>query len=241
MSNIIPVTAVPLQRADVAALQRTFAERDAVVLDGVFSPETVTTLSSDVQRAMANAGVRRDMALPTTDESVRRYRLAGRAALAAASTTIDAFYRNADVLATLAQIVGEPIVPVPYEPEEYLATQLERAGDEHGWHWDDYAYALVFVLQAAPLGAGGELELIRDVPWHKSNPRVHEYVARGPIERFGLPSGSAYLLRAATTLHRVAPLRVDARRTMVCFSYASQADLGRPIAHETLEALLGGP
>jgi hypothetical protein len=182
-------------------------------------------------------GVRRDLRLAVTGGSRRRYRLATRDLLAAHSPVFARTYRSPELLARVAAAAGEPVVPVPYQPEEFIATRLEEPGDVHGWHWDDYAYALVWVLRAPPPDAGAGVELVRDVPWDKSAPRVREHVRAGRVERFHPPAGSAYLLRANATLHRVAPLRIPAVRDMLCFSYANAIDARRAITHETLEAL----
>ena len=50
----------------------------------------------------------------------------------------------------------------------------------------------------------------------------------------------AYLIRADTTLHRVAPLEADGLREVLTFSYARAANPRLADAHETLTALIGG-
>ena len=111
------------------------------------------------------------------------------------------------------------------------------AGDTHGWHWDDYAFALVWVLEAPPAGAGGGLERIAGVPWHKGAVDVDAVLAASEPERHAVSSGSVYLLRADTAMHRVAPLLCDGRRDALCFTYASASDLERSVSHETLEQI----
>jgi hypothetical protein len=223
--------------AALPALRERFAACDVVELDGIFPSALVDALTAAVDEALGTRGVRRDVRLAATGGTRRRYRIAGRDALAATSPLIDWTYRAAETRALVATIAGEPVEPVPYAPEEFIATRLEEPGDVHDWHWDDYTYALVWVLRAPPAAAGGGVELVRHVGWDKAAPRVAEYLRAHPIERFHPRTGTAYLLRANATLHRVAPLRVAAVRDMLCFSYAASSDLQRAISHETIEAL----
>ena len=221
----------------VAALQREFAERDVVALDGVFSRALIDELTAAAGGALDANGVRRDLRVPVTGGTMRRYRIASRATLCSASAAIVRAYGSKTVVDIVAAIAGEPIHTVPYEPEEFIATRLEERGDVHGWHWDDYSYALVWVLRAPPPAAGGAVELVRNVAWDKRDPRVAEHLCTNPVERFHPRAGTAYLLRANATLHRVAPLCRAAVRDVLCFSYANAADLERAVTHETVEAL----
>lgn len=169
----------------------------------------------------------------------RRYSVATRDSLARSCPIAASLYRTPELLSLVSEIAGGPVVPVPYQPEEFIATRLERAGDTHGWHWDDYAYALVWILEAPAEAAGGALELIPGVDWCKDDPRLAHTLVSRAVERRWLPSSSVYLLRSDTTMHRVTPLRYDAVRTALCFSYASPADLHRKISHETVDRIYG--
>jgi hypothetical protein len=83
---------------------------------------------------------------------------------------------------------------------------------------------------------GGAVEYVRDTEWDKDDPQIAAYLERGPIERRQPLRGSAYLLRADTALHRVAPLvKEGALRIILCFSYASLSDLEREVSHESMQ------
>lgn len=221
----------------ITALRRAFAQRDVVALDGVFSRALIDELTAATTGTLDARGVRRDLRVAVTGDSRRRYRIAGRAALCEMGPAIPATYRSPEVMDVVAEIAGERVVPVPYEPEEFIATRLEEPGDVHDWHWDDYSYALVWVLRAPPTAAGAGVELVRNVAWNKADPRVDEHVRSNTVERFHPRGGTAYLLRANATMHRVAPLRDAGVRDVLCFSYAGAADLMRAVTHETVEAL----
>lgn len=223
------------------SLSATFAATGYVELTDAFPASLRRAVALHVAAALEEGGRRRDLRVGVTGESPRRYRLAGRGAIEAAGRTIPDLYRSPEILELLSQIVGTPVFRVPYAPEEYLATRLEHPGDTHGWHWDDYALALVWVTAAPEESAGGTLELIPEVAWNKENPRVDHHLRTHAIRCRWPAAGSVYLLRADTTLHRVTPLRRAARREMCCLSFALEADLARTITHETLEQLTPEP
>jgi hypothetical protein len=204
--------------------------------DGLIDDATFAALQAEVGAVLDAAGVRRDLTIPTTGDSPRRYTLASRAALSH-GTIVPALYRDPHVRARLSALAGESLVAVPYEPEEFVATRMQYAGDTHGWHWDDYAFALVIVLHAP--SAGGAVETIPGTVWDKRDPQVDTYVRERAIARCTPCAGQAYLIRADTTLHRVAPLERDDLREVLTFSYARAADPRMADAHETLDALIG--
>jgi hypothetical protein len=223
------------------SLATTFAATGYVELTEAFPASLRRTVALHVAAALKAGGRRRDLRVSVTGDSPRRYRLAGRGAIEAAGSTIPELYRSPELPELLSKIVGAPVFRVPYVPEEYLATRLELPGDTHGWHWDDYALALVWVTAAPEESAGGALELIPEVPWNKEDPRIDHHLRTRKIHRRCPPEGAVYLLRADTTLHRVTPLRRAARREMCCLSFALEADLARAITHETLEQLTPEP
>ena len=138
--------------AALAALRRTFAERDVVALDGAFAPELVAGLAVAAGRALDAGGVRRDLRIAATGGTARRYRIAARAALAAADPLIAHAYRSHEVRRVL-ESRRERIHAVPYEPRSSSPRGLEYPGDVHDWHWDDYSFALSGA--ASTCGGGG--------------------------------------------------------------------------------------
>jgi hypothetical protein len=205
-------------------------------------PESLRkAVARHVTAALDSGGRRRDLRIGVTGDSPRRYRLAGRTAIEAAGDSIPALYRSTKLHPLLSAVSGAPVFRVPYAPEEYVATRFEEPGDTHGWHWDDYSLALIWVTASPDEADGGTLEFIPDVAWDKHNPRVEEYVSKCRIHRRHPAPGTVYLLRADTMLHRVSPLLRRTRREILCLSFATQTDLERAITHETLEQLYGSP
>ncbi len=192
-------------------------------------------VAREVIAALDAHAVRRDVRIAVTGDSPRRYSIADRDTLAVAAPESARIYRSTELGELVAAVAGEAIDPVPYEPEEFIATRLHRAGDTHGWHWDDYGYALVWVLQAPHPAGGGVLEYLTNVPWNKHDPRIEERLLERQPQRAELAAGIVYLLRTDTTLHRVTPLACEGVRDVACFSYAARRTLGRAVSHETLD------
>jgi len=222
----------------IAEFRERFAHDGFVDLTAAIPGDVRERVGREVTAALDAHAERRDVSIAATGATPRKYRIVGRDMLAATCPASASFYRSEPLLALLSDVVGEAVVPVPYEPEELIATRLEAAGDTHGWHWDDYGFALVWVLRAPPAADGAALEFITGVPWCKTEPRVDAILAERVPVRAHVASGTVYLLRTDTTLHRVTPLRRDAQRDALCFSYAAADDVARHVSHETLEAIL---
>lgn len=114
---------------------------------------------------------------------------------------------------------------------------MTQAGDSHGWHWDDYTYSMVWVVDApADPADGGGLEFVPNTTWDKDQPRIDWHLSNNEILSGPVAPGMAYLLRADTALHRVAPLRREGLvRTVLVYTYGSLDDLTREVTHETME------
>ncbi|HEY5350398.1 MAG TPA: hypothetical protein VIJ64_11710 [Candidatus Lustribacter sp.] len=225
----------------IAALRTAFARDAFVDVTAAIPREWRARVSAEVTSALDAHAVRRDVRIAVTGESPRRYRIVGRDTLTAICPLAAEIYRSETLLALVGEIAGEPVAPVPHVPEELIATRLEAAGDTHGWHWDDYGFALVWVLRAPSPADGAALELVPDVAWNKSAPRIEAILGEREPVREHVRAGTVYLLRADTTLHRVAPLRRDVLRDALCFSYAAVSALQREVSHETLDAILSEP
>jgi hypothetical protein len=172
----------------IAALRAAFARDAFVDVTAAIPPEWRARVGAEVTAALDAHAVRRDVRIAVTGESPRRYRVVGRDTLAATCPLAAEVYRTETLLALVGAIAGEPVAPVPHVPEELIATRLETAGDTHGWHWDDYGFALVWVLRAPPPTDGAALELIPNVPWNKSAPRLEAILGEREPARAGVPT-----------------------------------------------------
>lgn len=146
-------------------------------------------------------------------------------------------YESAAFRGALGKVAGEPVLPCPYEPEHYVITHLERPGDTHGWHWDDYSFGVIFVVDCPPVEAGGFVQTVPNTAWSKEDARVYQQIIAHPIRSYALRPGDLYILRTDTTMHRVHPVEPGATRTIINMAYAAERDLRKPTSHETMEEL----
>lgn len=226
--------------AAIPSLRAQFRDEAYVELDDLIPPSLRALLRAETTALLDAHARRRDLRIAATGQTPRRYALLSYEAIMRHGTLAPAIYASPALQAFLGAIAAASVVPVPYAPERIIATRLERAGDSHGWHWDDYPYALVWVLRAPPPAAGGGVEFVPGTVWDKRDPQVARYLRERPVVRRSPRPGVAYLLRADTTLHRVAPLAESGLREVLTFSYADADDARRDVTHETLEALLAG-
>lgn len=182
------------------------------------------------------AGVRRDLVLAETSFTPRRMVNVTRGRIVEQGSVIPQVYESEVLLETLALVVGQPVHRCPYEPEQFVITRLERSGDTHGWYWDDYSFALVWVAECPSAADGGFVEYVPDTVWDKQYPAVDQLVRERDVRRLEVGEGEVYLMLSKTTLHRVHPVRTG-RRTIVNMAYAGADELCAQITHETMDEL----
>jgi hypothetical protein len=218
-------------------LRSAFKRDEYVELRRFMPPSLFDAVKRDVDYLLDTRGKRRDLLIPSTGNTPRKYTNVGRNDVKDCSLYIPQIYHSEALRKFLSAIVDEPLWSVPFLPEEYLISRLHRKGDEHGWHWDDYGYALVWAFRMPPDEGGGSLEYVRGTKWNKDDPRIEEHL-NGAVPEVRHPGvNCAYLLRTDTSMHRVAPLRADYERVIVCYSFATDGDLKNPISHETMELM----
>ena len=203
-------------------------------------PESVkTAVGDEVNRLLEVGGIRRELSFQETDHTPRRMRNVRRAEIAALGSVIPRIYRSERILQAMAAVAGEAVHPCPYEPEQYVITCLEKDGDTHGWHWDDYSFALVWVIETPPVHFGGFVQCVPGTTWDKKNPRINGTLVNHPIYSVELAPGDLYLMRTDTTLHRVYPVTGGTRK-IINMGYASTRNLTMEMSHETMDGLWAG-
>ncbi|MFD5751738.1 ArpA protein [Streptomyces sp. NPDC127033] len=198
--------------------------------------DTKNAIAGEIETLIAAHGVRREMSFKETGGTPRLMRNVRHQEISEHGSVIPAVYRSTDFREALSRIAGEPVFECPYEPEQYVITELRQSGDTHGWHWDDYSFAVVWVVACPPVEHGGFVQCVPRTHWNKDDPQLHRQFIEQPIHSFALRPGDLYVLRTDTTLHRVYPL-TQGRRLIINMGYASRADLCRTISHETMDNL----
>lgn len=97
----------------------------------------------EVEELVTSHGRRHALVFPATGNTKRQMRNVRRDQIKAFGSVIPALYSLPALRAVLTIIAGEEVLECPYEPEQFLITALDQHGDTHGWHWDDYSFALV--------------------------------------------------------------------------------------------------
>ncbi len=211
----------------VFALRNEFALNGFVKLRSIVDDGLRERVKNEVNSLIERQLERRDLHLATTDNTPRYMSVVRSEFIAENSPLINALSKSEVMLKTLSLIAAEQIVASVSKDEEYLITKQERKGDTHGWHWGDYSFALIWIIETPPIAKGGMLQCVPHTSWDKSNPRIHELLCSNPIATYGFVTGDIYFLRTDTTLHRTIPLNEDATRIILNMTWAAEKDLTR--------------
>ena len=189
---------------------------------------------------LAKYSERRDVTIKSTGNTPRNYNSVGRDAISKNGKVIPALFCSEHLPVLLEMICGERIYKVPFAPEEYIINSQCGPGDTHGWHWDDYAFALIHVVEAPDPLIGGRVEFIPNATWDKENPEecVRNFLESRLVRSLHVRSGETYFMKTNTTMHRVSPLAGSTNRIAIVFTFASESDLNDDsIEHDTMEAI----
>lgn len=217
-------------------LRDLFVRDGYVNLTGMISPELIRSFTSKTSNLLLKHGIQRNVPVEDTDNTKRKMVNVPCREIKQHFKELTNFYSSKELLEILCRITDDEVVPVPYEPEQMLITLQSAAGDTHGWHWGDYSYALILMLKSPPINAGGLLQCIPHTTWDKENPQIMRLLVDNKISSYYHPSGSSYLIKANTTLHRTTPmLNTGADRIIVRFGYAGKDEVSKDVDHSTMQ------
>jgi hypothetical protein len=211
-----------------------------VVIDDLVPLEIRLAMEDEARRLLQEEALRREVIIAQSGNTPRAYDSVGRNAIREKGQYISAFFDSPSILNLLSRITGEPLYKVPYEPEEFIINSQNRSGDTHGWHWDDYSYALVWVVDEPDVFSGARVEFVPNIPWKKTDTRdwIRNVLTEYTIHSRHVAQGQCYLLRARDALHRISPLTKESRRTVIVFTYANDLDLAdASLTHDSMEAI----
>lgn len=206
-------------------LENRFARDGFVKVRSIVSDDSRQAVKDEVFSLLRRQAERRDLRLETTGNTPRFMSIVKSEFIAEESEFITELYRSGPLVDALGRIAGETIFPCPLKDEEFLITRQEKKGDTHGWHWGDFSFALIWIIDTPPIRYGGMLQCVPHTRWDKSNPRIHEYLCANPIATYGFQPGDIYFLRTDTTLHRTVPLTTDVQRIILNMTWAAQKDI----------------
>jgi hypothetical protein len=198
--------------AQTRALADHYRTLHHVAFPGFVEDAFFAQLREDVDNLLQRS-MRRDFLMECMDNSPRRMHVVNGNTIERLSQWIPAIYTSPVLLDFLSAIVGESVLPLTDDIDRYVINQLRRTSDTFGAHYDDYPLSFVIILESPGREGGGYAEM---VPNATSLAQLEDDPIRLPLR-----AGDAYILKADTTAHRVAPLTVDACRTAINLAYTT--------------------
>lgn len=226
-------------KVDVLTLSQHYRRNGYVKVSNLVPRDVLQAVTNEVHEMLALHAKRIDIKMKETGNTPRYMSTVGQKAIAKDAVLIPALYESAALKGFLSRLAAESVMTCPWEEEKYIMIKQDRVGDTHGWHWGDFSFTVIWVIEAPSLEFGGALQTIPHTDWDKDNPRTHEYILNNTIKTFGHATGDIYFLRSDTTLHRTIPLNADKTRIILNTCWASQKNLDKAAesTHETMQAM----
>jgi hypothetical protein len=223
----------PFEGRDFFWERHRFARDGYLKINHLIDADLKSLISKDVNDLLKNFSKRRDFLIKSTGNTPRYLSNVTQEAIEKNGQVVPVVYQSRYLMRLIEHIVDEEVIPTPWKWDNYIINSQHKAGDTHGWHWGDYPYTIIWVIEAPSIDSGGLLECVPHTNWDKSNPRVEELLVENKIDTYHHRSGDVYLLKADTTLHRVKPLTVDVDRVILNTTWERARDRGRDVQHET--------
>lgn len=224
---------------DVEHLKSTLSKDGVVCIDDFIPEHSIKELASEVDSLVANYGRNVNVHIESTGNTPRKYRSVSRDDVFAHAPLISRMYLDESLLSFIRMLADDTVIPCPYEPEQIVVNKMSSVGDTHGWHWDDYSYSLVIVLEAPCPANGAQVEFVDGTSWDKKSPKVSHYLSTRQTQSLKLSRGSIYILLGKRVMHRVSPLLSDDTRKIICFSYATEEERNLKVDHGSMENIYG--
>ncbi|NES16768.1 MULTISPECIES: ArpA protein [Micromonospora] len=221
----------------VRQLSQQFRRNGYVKLRELIPEDLKAEVKAEVFRLLDLHSRRIDILMKETGETPRKMSTVSQVAIAKDSTLIPAVYDSTSLTGFLSVLAREPVVPCPWDEEKYVIIRQEKRGDTHGWHWGDFSFTLIWIIEAPAMEFGGSLQCIPHTDWNKADPKLHEHLAKYPISTYPHVSGDLYFLRSDTTLHRTIELTEDKTRIILNTCWSDEQGTRKAATHETMEAM----
>ncbi len=207
------------------------------LINNLISPTIMKKINDEVFR-LFNAFQRRyDLKLKETSNTPRKMSNVNQPTIKEKSQFIPELYQSDAIKGIIKNISGEDVFDLPWEQEQYIITSISEVSDTHGWHWDDYRFAVVFIIKAPKIESGGLVQCVPNTVCNNEAGGINKVLCSNPIYSYCLHDGDVYLLKSDTTLHRVAPLDEKDFRLALVFTYACKEDLEKNIDHSLMYKL----
>lgn len=204
-----------------------FSKEGFLKIKNIVPEELKKDVYKEIYSLLEKHAERRDITLETTDNTPRYLNIV-RSEVIENSDLLVNIRTNKVLLDFLQKITQEEMHLKVTDDEEFVITKQEFKGDTHGWHWGDYSFALIWIVEVPDVSAGGMLQCIPHTSWNKENAKINQYLCDNQITTYSFVPGDVYLLKADTTLHRTVPLSRDGTtRVMLNMTWASERDYGK--------------
>jgi hypothetical protein len=218
-------------------LSADFSAKQFAKMPNFLGPTALELLCAEAEKITQAWGHDKNFLMKNTSNTPRQMRTVSQHLLKRESKYIPNLYGSEALRLFLSHIAGEEVFRVPWPPEEYVMTALCQQGDTHGWHWDNYSFALILFLKAPKAEDGGLVQTCAGGHWDKNTPQINQTLLANPIHTYRCNAGDAYLLHTKDLLHRVTPITGDSSRLIINMAWASASDLKEEITHETTDLL----
>lgn len=212
---------------DISTRSQIFSREGFVKIPNIVNDTLKQQVHTEIKSLLDTHSERRNLTLATTDHTPRYLSIVKSEVISKNSPLLMALRSNPVLLQFLKAITQEELHLKVTEDEEFVITKQEFQGDTHGWHWGDYSFALIWIVDVPAVAAGGMLQCIPHTRWNKDNAQINQYLCDNPIKTYSFVPGDIYLLKADTTLHRTVPLTQDCRRVMLNMTWASERDYAK--------------
>ncbi|MDU9024814.1 hypothetical protein NHG95_04245 [Pseudomonas corrugata] len=149
----------------------------------------------------------------------RKVHMIPQAQIAEGAAVVPALYHSESLRHFLSCIANEELASCP-DSGQYLISRLNHPDDTHDWHWGDYPYTLVWIIEAPEGPEGGDV--LQCVPYSNGNKddlHVWEYSLGNPGKACHHLRGDVYFLKSGTTLHHLVPIQRNATRIILSTSW----------------------
>jgi len=186
-----------------SSLAHAFEECGVVYLPNIFDPETFSELRRNVVELKLKLDYK-NFLMPQSNFTPRRMSVVNGHVLST-NSYISELYLDTKLITKLSDIANAEVIPCNNKIESMIISSLIYTGDTHGWHTDDYPFALIIGIEGRTPKDGGCVEFI-----DKNN----------AINSFYLYEGDAYFMRTDTIRHRVSPILKERNpRTILNFTF----------------------
>lgn len=160
----------PFEGRDFFWEQHRFARDGYLKINHLIDSEVRDRISEDVKYLLVNFAKRRDFLIESTGNTPRYLSNVPQEIIEAHGRYISLAYKSRYLVSLISHIVKEDIIPTPWKWDNFIINSQHKSGDTHGWHWGDYPYTIIWVVEAPELEAGGLLECVPHTNWDECDP-----------------------------------------------------------------------